>query len=265
MLGQLLVANRAISQDQLDQAVQEQRRSGALLGDVLVSLRFLSEESLARALSLISLSVKGGTNKYAAAMEAVTAAIAFRQSPSSPGPFASQLKGLCKSPLATLLVGYFHRWLLTDEDLERIIRAINAHAPTMPVTYYLQTKRPECLEPCLKQLSQHVVLVTTLETNRDSGYSAISKAPVPSERYRQFAALNYPRKVITIENNWADRVDEPIIDENNRRYSALAWMLRARFLVDIDCWTEVRGRPIKQGTIYKVIRARLAGGSEDAA
>ena len=79
------------------------------------------------------------------------------------------------------------------------------------------------------------------------------------------AILRRFRKVITIENNWADRLEEPIIDENNRRFSALAWMLRARFLVDIDCWTEVRGRPIKPGTIYKVIRARLADGSGEAA
>ncbi len=67
------------------------------------------------------------------------------------------------------------------------------------------------------------------------------------------------RKVITIENNWSDRPQDRIIDEDNRRYSALAWMLRARFLVDVDCWSESRGRPIKPGSIYKVIRARLAG------
>ncbi len=51
MIGQLLVANRAITQDQLDQALREQNRTGALLGDVLVSLKFLSEEALARALA----------------------------------------------------------------------------------------------------------------------------------------------------------------------------------------------------------------------
>jgi type IV pilus assembly protein PilB len=51
MIGQILVANRAISQEQLDQALQEQRRHGALLGDVLVSMQFLTEESLARALA----------------------------------------------------------------------------------------------------------------------------------------------------------------------------------------------------------------------
>ncbi len=51
MIGQLLVANRAITQDQLDQALREQNRTGALLGDVLVSLKFLSEEGLAKALA----------------------------------------------------------------------------------------------------------------------------------------------------------------------------------------------------------------------
>ena len=83
---------------------------------LLLLFKRASAESLARALSLVSSSTKGGTNKYAAAMEAVTASIAFRQTPSSPVPFARQLKELCTSPLATLLVGYFHRWLLTDDD-----------------------------------------------------------------------------------------------------------------------------------------------------
>ena len=35
-------------------------------------------------------------------------------------------------------------------------------------------------------------------------------------------------------------------------------MLRARYLVDVDCWSEVRGQPIKPGTVYKVLRDRLA-------
>ncbi len=83
---------------------------------LLLLFKRASAESLARALSLVSSSTKGGTNKYAAAMESVTASIAFRRSPSSPAPFASELKELCKSPLATLLVGYFHRWLLSNDD-----------------------------------------------------------------------------------------------------------------------------------------------------
>ena len=34
-------------------------------------------------------------------------------------------------------------------------------------------------------------------------------------------------------------------------------LLRARYLVDVDCWSEVQGQPIKPGTIYRVIRENL--------
>ena len=64
-------------------------------------------------------------------------------------------------------------------------------------------------------------------------------------------------QVITVEGNWADDPNDPLIDESNRRYSALAMLLRARYLVDVDCWTEVRGRPIKPGTVYAELRRRL--------
>jgi 2-oxoglutarate ferredoxin oxidoreductase subunit alpha len=66
------------------------------------------------------------------------------------------------------------------------------------------------------------------------------------------------KQVITIEANWSDLPEDPLIDETNRRYSALAMLLRARYLVDIDCWSEVRGRPIKPGSICAVLRQRLA-------
>ncbi len=65
------------------------------------------------------------------------------------------------------------------------------------------------------------------------------------------------KHVMTIENNWSDRPDDPMIDETNRRYSAVAMLLRARYLVDVDCWSEVRGQPIKPSTICRVIRAKL--------
>jgi len=64
-------------------------------------------------------------------------------------------------------------------------------------------------------------------------------------------------QVMTIENNWSDRLEDELIDESNRRYSALAMMLRARYLVDVDCWSEVRGQPIKPGTIERVLRDKL--------
>jgi 2-oxoglutarate ferredoxin oxidoreductase subunit alpha len=65
------------------------------------------------------------------------------------------------------------------------------------------------------------------------------------------------RKVMTVEANWCDHPDDPNIDADSRRYSALALLLRARYLVDVDCWSEVRGRPIKPGSICAALRARL--------
>ena len=58
------------------------------------------------------------------------------------------------------------------------------------------------------------------------------------------------KQVMTVESNWSDDPRRPMIDETNRRYSALAMLLRARYLVDVDCWSEVAGQPIKPGTIY---------------
>jgi len=65
------------------------------------------------------------------------------------------------------------------------------------------------------------------------------------------------KQVITIEGNWSDRPEDPLIDDSNRRYSALAMLLRARYLVDVDCWSEIRGRPIKPSSICAVLRKRL--------
>ena len=65
------------------------------------------------------------------------------------------------------------------------------------------------------------------------------------------------KRVISIEGNWCDRPEDEIIDESNRRYSALAMLLRSRYLVDVDCWSEVKGQPIKPGAVAEVIRAKL--------
>lgn len=87
-------------------------------------------------------------------------------------------------------------------QLTQIIDAINDYNRKHPFadkTFYMQSKSPSCLEPFLGKLPKNVIILTTLETNRDNGYDKISKAPVPSERYRQLLALKYPRKVVTIE------------------------------------------------------------------
>src|SRR3974390_1046073 len=65
------------------------------------------------------------------------------------------------------------------------------------------------------------------------------------------------KKVITIEGNWSDDPNDAIIDESNRRYSAVAILLRSRYLIDVDCWSEVRGQPIKPNTIQRVLLEKL--------
>ncbi|MDH4258925.1 MAG: 2-oxoacid:acceptor oxidoreductase subunit alpha [Gammaproteobacteria bacterium] len=68
------------------------------------------------------------------------------------------------------------------------------------------------------------------------------------------------KQVMTIEMNWCDRPGDELIDASNRRVSALAMMLRARYLVDIDCWGEVRGQPLKPDAVCRVISNKLVQG-----
>jgi 2-oxoglutarate ferredoxin oxidoreductase subunit alpha len=78
--------------------------------------------------------------------------------------------------------------------------------------------------------------------------------PMPSgirEQLKEF------KQVMSIENNWSDRYENELIDDDNRRYTELATLLRARFLVDIDCWSEVLGQPLKPGTVERVILEKL--------
>ncbi|CAG1019603.1 partial 2-oxoglutarate/2-oxoacid ferredoxin oxidoreductase subunit alpha, partial [Burkholderiaceae bacterium] len=65
------------------------------------------------------------------------------------------------------------------------------------------------------------------------------------------------KQVMTVEANWSDRPEDTLINEDNRRYAAVATLLRARYLVDVDCWSEVRGQPIKPGTLKRVLTAKL--------
>ena len=78
--------------------------------------------------------------------------------------------------------------------------------------------------------------------------------PLPSgigEILRRF------KHVMAIEGNWSDRTEDELIDGDNRRYGALAMMLRARYLVDVDCWTQSRGQPIKPAAIVRALRDKL--------
>jgi 2-oxoglutarate ferredoxin oxidoreductase subunit alpha len=78
--------------------------------------------------------------------------------------------------------------------------------------------------------------------------------PTPSgigEILRRFA------QVMTVEMSWSDSADDPSISPESRRYSNLAWLLRARYLVDVDCWSEVKGQPLKPDSVVRVIRRKL--------
>ncbi|MBA7490017.1 hypothetical protein ES702_00551 [subsurface metagenome] len=79
---------------------------------------------------------------------------------------------------------------------------IDKHRPRMKKIYYFQSKNPVCFNQYLPWFKAHqdtVILLTTLETNRDAGYREISKAPLPTVRFKDFYELDYPRKVLTIE------------------------------------------------------------------
>lgn len=65
------------------------------------------------------------------------------------------------------------------------------------------------------------------------------------------------KQVMTIEINYSDAPDAPLINRENRRYSQLAWVLRAHTLTDIDCWSNVFGQPLQPGAIYKELTRRL--------
>jgi 2-oxoglutarate ferredoxin oxidoreductase subunit alpha len=65
------------------------------------------------------------------------------------------------------------------------------------------------------------------------------------------------RKVMTVELNYSDDPGSPLINDENRRYSQLALVLRAHTLIDIDCWSVVPGHPLSPRRIGSIIDARL--------
>jgi len=71
-------------------------------------------------------------------------------------------------------------------------------------------------------------------------------------------------RVMTIESNWSDRLEDELIDADNRRYSELALLLRARYLVDVDCWSQSSGKPLNPGTVEAAVLARLQTEGEPA-
>lgn len=65
------------------------------------------------------------------------------------------------------------------------------------------------------------------------------------------------KKVMTVEINYSDDPDDPLVTPESRRSAQLATILRAETLVDIDYWSKVPGSPIPPGDIEKVIRKKV--------
>jgi 2-oxoglutarate ferredoxin oxidoreductase subunit alpha len=65
------------------------------------------------------------------------------------------------------------------------------------------------------------------------------------------------RKVMTIELNYSDDPDAPMISKETRRYAQLAQVLRSHTLMDIDCWSVVPGHPLSPRRIGMVINDAL--------
>jgi 2-oxoglutarate ferredoxin oxidoreductase subunit alpha len=65
-------------------------------------------------------------------------------------------------------------------------------------------------------------------------------------------------RVMTVELNYSDDPRAPLATPANRRLAQLAQVLRERTLVDVDCWSAVRGQPFGPGEIAAAVRGRLA-------
>ena len=79
-------------------------------------------------------------------------------------------------------------------------------------------------------------------------------SPLPSGLKKIFSQF---KKVMTIELNYSDDWDDPLITSENRRYSQLAIVLRANTLMDIDCFSRVPGRPFMPSEIVDVIENEM--------
>jgi 2-oxoglutarate ferredoxin oxidoreductase subunit alpha len=65
------------------------------------------------------------------------------------------------------------------------------------------------------------------------------------------------RKVMTVEINFSDDPEAPLVRPENRRMPQLAQLLRERTLVDVDGWSKVPGQPFGPGEVATAVRSRL--------
>jgi 2-oxoglutarate ferredoxin oxidoreductase subunit alpha len=65
------------------------------------------------------------------------------------------------------------------------------------------------------------------------------------------------KQVLTVEINYGDDPNGPLINEDNRRLAQMAKLLRIRTLCETDSWSNVYGQPLRPGQIYDEIVRRL--------
>jgi 2-oxoglutarate/2-oxoacid ferredoxin oxidoreductase subunit alpha len=65
------------------------------------------------------------------------------------------------------------------------------------------------------------------------------------------------KHVMTIEINYSDNESNPQFTDASRRYSQLSWLLRARTLVDVDCYSNVEGQPLSPNRLVGAIKNKL--------
>ena len=65
---------------------------------------------------------------------------------------------------------------------------------------------------------------------------------------------------LILDNGHQRRLNDPgqEVDEENRRYSQLAFLLRSHTLMDIDCFSRVPGRPFMPCEVHDVIIKEMA-------
>jgi 2-oxoglutarate ferredoxin oxidoreductase subunit alpha len=66
------------------------------------------------------------------------------------------------------------------------------------------------------------------------------------------------KQVLTVEINYSDPPEGVLADPQVRRLAQLAKLLRTRTLVDVDCWSNVYGQPLRPGQIHAELKRRIA-------
>ncbi|RLI86574.1 MAG: hypothetical protein DRP01_03990 [Archaeoglobales archaeon] len=108
-------------------------------------------------------------------------------------------KRFCKNDIVFLCdMGDLFGDFIPREWIFKVLRYVKG----FPKTYFLLlTKNPKRYHEFLEYFPDNVVLGATIETNRDDLYIKhnISKAPLPSERYKAMSSLDFGLKFVSIE------------------------------------------------------------------